>query len=288
MSMCISQLRRLAQKAVVAGLGRGIFLEHFPIKRLFWDVLVHFDCERSHERSSLWEDLVEILVTSSVRGPCMILYRSLWEDHAKAKVMWRSGWNPLFYRSFWEDLVEILLKSSQRSLHDLVQVPPHAKIMWRSGWSPLFYCTGPSEILWRSCWNWPKRSLHDVVQALVRRSWSKILWVSLHDFYRSFWEDLVEILFGSSLRGLASRSSLKMLCMILCRFLTEDLVEIRVRSSGRDPCTKILQMPCLPGACMKVLVGGSWEVLVPRSCKLRSSSKSFYDDFVSLVLLGCW
>ena len=142
-------------------------------------------------------------------------------------------------------------------------------------------CGDPCEVL---C----KRSLHDLVQALVRRSWSKILWVSLHDFYRSFWEDLVEILFGSSLRGLASRSWLKMLCMILCRFLTEDLVEIRVRSSLRDPCMKILQMPYRPGACMKVLVGGSWEVLVSRSCKLRSSSRSFYDDLVSLVLLGCW
>ena len=60
-------------------------------------------------------------------------------------------------------------------------------------------CGDPGEVL---C----KRSLHDLVQALVRRSWSKILWVSLHDFYRSFWGDLVEILFGSSLRGLASRS----------------------------------------------------------------------------------
>ena len=42
------------------------------------------------------------------------------------------------------------------------------------------------------------------------------------------------------------------------------------------------QMPCLRGACVKAFVGGSWEVLVPRSCKIRSSSsKPFYDDLVS-------
>ena len=28
---------------------------------------------------------------------------------------------------------------------------------------------------------------------------------------------------------------------------------------------------------MKALVGGSWEVLVSRSCTIRSSSRSFYD-----------
>jgi hypothetical protein len=51
---------------------------------------------------------------------------------------------------------------------------------------------------------------------------------------------------------------------------------------------KILQMPCLPGACMKALVGGSWEVLVSRSCELRSSSgRSFYDELVSFSS-GAW
>ena len=45
---------------------------------------------------------------------------------------------------------------------------------------------------------------------------------------------------------------------------------------------KILQMPCLTSASMKALVGGSWEVLVSRSCELRpSSSRFFYDDLVS-------
>jgi hypothetical protein len=39
---------------------------------------------------------------------------------------------------------------------------------------------------------------------------------------------------------------------------------------------------------MKALVGGSWEVLVSRFCKIRSSSsRSFYDDLVSFFS-GCW
>ena len=84
---------------------------------------------------------------------------------------------------------------------------------------------------------------------------------------------LVEILLNSSLRGP---------CMILYRSLTEDLVEILVRrSSLKGPCMRSLQMPCLRGACMKALVGGSWEVLVSRSCKNRSSSRrSFFGGLV--------
>ena len=47
-------------------------------------------------------------------------------------------------------------------------------------------------------------------------------------------------------------------------------MEILARSSLRGPCMKILQMP---------LVGGSWEVLVSRSCKiLSSSSRSWQED----------
>ena len=82
-------------------------------------------------------------------------------------------------------------------------------------------------------------------------------------------------------------------CMILCRSFniplykvlawswtgpSEDLAEILVGSSPRGPCMKILQMPCLIGACMTALVGGSWGVLVFRSCKIRSSnsSRSFF------------
>ena len=64
--------------------------------------------------------------------------------------------------------------------------------------------------------------------------------------------------------------------------LWEDLVEILVGSSLRGPCMQILQMPCLRVACMTALLGGSWEVLVSRSCKIRSSSssRSFCDHFM--------
>jgi hypothetical protein len=42
-------------------------------------------------------------------------------------------------------------------------------------------------------------------------------------------------------------------------------------------------MSCLRGACMKALVGSLWEVLVSRSCKVRSrSNRSFYDDLVRI------
>ena len=49
--------------------------------------------------------------------------------------------------------------------------------------------------------------------------------------------------------------------------LSEDLVAILVRSSPRGPCMMILQMPCMRGVCVKALLGCSWEVVVPRSCK---------------------
>ena len=37
------------------------------------------------------------------------------------------------------------------------------------------------------------------------------------------------------------------------------------KSFLKGPYAKNLQMRCLRGACMKALVGGSWEVLVSRS-----------------------
>ena len=78
--------------------------------------------------------------------------------------------------------------------------------------------------------------------------------------------------------------------MILYKSLTEDLAEILVlvRSSLRGPCMKILQMPCIWGACVKALVGGFWELLVSRSSKIRcSSSRSFHGDIVRFSL-GSW
>ena len=53
--------------------------------------------------------------------------------------------------------------------------------------------------------------------------------------------------------------------MILYRSLSEGLVEIPERSFLRGPCMKILQMPCLRGACMNAFPGCSWEVLASRS-----------------------
>ena len=58
-----------------------------------------------------------------------------------------------------------------------------------------------------------------------------------------------------------------------------DLVVILVRSSLRGPCIKILVMPRIKGARMKALL---WEILVSRSCKILSSSKSF--DFLLRIL----
>ena len=77
--------------------------------------------------------------------------------------------------------------------------------------------------------------------------------------HRSLWEDLVEILVKSFLRG-ASR--------ILHRSLSGDLVEILVRSSLRSACVKILQMRCLRGALMKAFLRCSCGVLV--SAALRA------------------
>jgi len=93
-----------------------------------------------------------------------------------------------------------------------------------------------------------KRSVHGVAEVLIRRSSG----------------DPCEVLLKRSLHDLV------------------QVFEILVRSSLRGPCMKILQMPCLRGACMKALVGGSWEVLVSRSCNIcSSSSRPFLDDRVS-------
>ena len=88
--------------------------------------------------------------------------------------------------------------------------------------------------------------------------------------------ELVKLLLNSLLRGP---------CVIL-------YIQVLNRRSCRDPFSevlpwKILQVPCLRGACMKALVGGTW-VLVSRSCKIRySSSRSFYDDLVRFFQ-GSW
>ena len=155
-------------------------------------------------------------------------------------------------------------------------------IYMRSFWPKC--CRGPCEkMLWRSWWNPgrgpcmnPNRSLwEDLLKILLTSLKSPC--VILH---RSLWEDLVETLVKSSLRGP---------CMILCRSLTENLVEILARSSLRGHCMRSLQVSCLRGACMKSVVGGSWEVLVSRSCKIRySRSRSFCGDLVGFFGALAW
>ena len=73
--------------------------------------------------------------------------------------------------------------------------------------------------------------------------------------------------------------------MILYRSLTEELVEILVRASLRGPCMNILQMPCLRGAWIKAVVGDSWEVLLSRSCEIRSSRSRSWPEALGQGLL---
>ena len=100
----------------------------------------------------------------------------------------------------------------------------------------------------------------DLAQVLVRRSWgwrgpfSEVL------AWRSCRCHVLEVL-GEILWQVSQ-------CMVLYRSFWEDLVEIRVESSSRGPCMKILRVLCA-GACMKVLPRCSWEVPAWRSSKIR-------------------
>ena len=75
--------------------------------------------------------------------------------------------------------------------------------------------------------------------------------------------------------------------VILYRSLSEDLVEILIRSFQCVPCMKILQMPF---RWMKALLGSSWEDLVStdsRAYKIFSnSSRSFCDALVRFSYRG--
>ena len=83
---------------------------------------------------SLQEDLVKIVV-NPLRCPCMILSTSCQKKEPSSQ-------NPcmLLYRSLWEDLVGILVKSSKRSWHDLVQA-----LVKRSGGDPVEILLNPFE-----------------------------------------------------------------------------------------------------------------------------------------------
>ena len=105
-----------------------------------------------------------------------------------------------------------------------------------------------------------KRALAEILLASSLRGLCMIL-------YRSSTEDLMEILVRSFLRGPCMRSLWERPYMIWYRSLWEDLVEILLKSPSRGPCIKIFQILCI-GACMKALLGCSYEVLVWRSCEL--------------------
>jgi hypothetical protein len=155
-------------------------------------------------------------VQSSLTCPCMILYSS-----------------------FTEQLVEILVRSSLEVL------------AWRSC---RFRIRGASMKALLGC-SW---------KALVPRS-CQILSSSSKFFYddrvgfssRSRHEDLGP-LYNFLREALAEIlvNPLRGPCTILQRSLWEDLMEIRLTSSPRGPCIKILQMHCA-AACLKVLLGCS-------------------------------
>ena len=248
---CAFRLRRLEQNGC-----RGFGLRHFTCKFAHKMTLVTCPCafrprRLAQKRLSLWEDLVEILVTSFLRGPCVIWYRSLWEDLVEILIESSlRGPCMILYRSLWEDLVVILVKSSPRGpcmiLHssfckDLAEIRVKSSLL-----GVLLV-----EILMKSS----KGSLHGLAQAPVKSSWSNILWVSLHDLYRPFWEGLVKILFNSSLRGLAFRS---WRCSV---FRTEEV--LNRRSSGH------------PG---EILSKGSFHEDLAAATSYRCHRKFLYED----------
>ena len=100
---------------------------------------------------------------------------------------WRSWWNPLrgpymlLYRSLWEDLAKILLASSIKGWSRSFTLPCD-KILLRSWWNPLgifaWSRTGSCEkILWRSCWNPSQEVLASkilkIFEAALRWCWSE-------------------------------------------------------------------------------------------------------------------
>ena len=222
---------------------------------------------------------------------CILIAQARTNGYSFEKIWWRSWWSPLYEVLAWSctgpslDLAETLVKWSPKlSLHHLAHLPVRrSRSFWEDLVDILHHRRGTCVILCRSLWvelllkyclpssgagPWDLEVTLGVlgwlVQVLLRRSSGDTAWI---------------------LPETTCVKILKMLC-VLCRSSTEDLVEILVRSSLRGPCMKILQMPCLTGACMKTLLGGSWEVLVSRSCNLCVSSRSFCDDLLSISSSG--
>ena len=161
---------------------------------------------------------------SSLRGPCMILYRSLTEDLVEILVRWRSCRchvvEVLVWKLLWEALGRLLYQDLLRS--SSAAEGPFMTILWDSPRSP-----GMKILVYNS----------DLVEILVKSSKCMIL-------CRFLWENLEEVLAKYS----------RCPCMISCRSLWEDLVEILLKFSSAGPCIKILKLPCV-GACMKVFLG---------------------------------
>ena len=114
MSMCISTA--LARANCTSRLVLDIFPVNSCIKRLLWYAHVHFDCAR-------WYKVILMKSSKRSRGnPGDVLSCTGPYD----KILCRSCWNPLrgpcliLHRSLWEDLAKILLNPPKRSLHDLV------------------------------------------------------------------------------------------------------------------------------------------------------------------------
>ena len=130
------------------------------LRLLLWHVHVHVDCVGSHKiikrlfRCPFYDDLARVswrTFSLSDIWRSWPQWKSLWEGVVK------TWWNPvtgpcmILCKSLWEDLVKIWLTSFERSFYDLAWV-----LLRRS-------CGDPDKFL-------SKRSLHDPVQVLVRRS----------------------------------------------------------------------------------------------------------------------
>ena len=183
------------------GLWTRQFLKNSCVKELLWHArtksaprgcqalgLLHFHCKFSRERA-----LVEILPTSSLRGPGMILYRSLTDllgilapsslrgackCHVSGVFVWKLCLYQALVRSapaaaLYEDL-------AQGFVQFLVRRPcgdPSEMLTEASAWS----CTGPCEKLlkrsWRNVLTWSRPG--------PRESCMKIWWAPLYiDLHR--------------------------------------------------------------------------------------------------------
>ena len=138
------------------------------------------------------EDLVEILVKSSLRDPSMTLCRPLWGDLLKILLksskksshdlvqvpLGRPCGHPgdmlsclILYRSLWADVEEVLMKSSRCPVCAAAAAAgPFMSILWDflpgPGMKILLLCADLVEILVKCC----PGPLHDLVRVLVKRS----------------------------------------------------------------------------------------------------------------------